>query len=85
MLHFICNHNASFHTQNVKDNVIREFPIANATSNAKAQSLAYLLVQTAEPQLTANAPSTSSAKSSAKSKKKKSPLDDLSKMLFMPS
>ena len=63
------------HTQNIIDNVIQEFPVANVISNAKAQSP----MQTAVPQLTANAPATSSAKSSAKSKKKKSPLDDLSK------
>ena len=62
------------HTQNVIDNVTREFPAANEVSYPKAQSS----VQPAVPQLTANALATSSAKSSTNAKKKKSPLDDLS-------
>ena len=67
------------HTQNVIDNVTQEFPAANEISYAKAQSP----VQTTVPQLTTNAPATTSTtkstKPSAKTKKKKSAFDGLSK------
>ena len=63
------------HTQNVIDNVTREFSTTNEVSYPKAQSP----MQPAVPQITVTAPATSFTKSSAKAKKKKSPLDDLSK------
>ena len=70
------------HTQDVIDNVTREFPAVN-TIHDKAQIPIYPLVQTTVPQPTANTPATTSiaksAKSSAKTKKKKSDFDGLSK------
>ena len=65
------------HTQEVIDNVTRDFPSPNALPIAKDHSL----VRTAE---LANAPvttSTKTVKSSTKSKKKSSPLDDICKDL----
>ena len=70
------------HTQDVIDNVTWEFPAVN-TIHDKAQIPIYPLVQTTVPQPTANTPATTSiaksAKSSAKTKKKKSDFDGLSK------
>ena len=70
------------HTQDVIDNVTREFPAVN-TIHDKAQIPIYPFVQTTVPQPTANTPATTSiaksTKSSTKTKKKKSDFDGLSK------
>ena len=74
------------HTQDVIDNVTREFPAVN-TIHDKAQIPIYPLVQTTVPQPTANTPATTSiaksTKSSTKTKKKKSDFDGLSKMALI--
>ena len=70
------------HTQDVIDNVTQEFSAIN-TIYDKAQVPTYSLVQTTVPQPMANTPTTTStaksAKPSAKTKKKKSAFDGLSK------
>lgn len=70
------------HTQDVINNVTREFLVTNTISLDKAP-LAYPRIQTTtqtvNPQLTAKSPTTFSTKISTKSKKDKSSLDKLSK------
>lgn len=70
------------HTQDVTDNVTREFLVTNTNFLDKAP-LAYpriqTITQTINPQLIAKSPATSSTKISTKSKKDKSPLHNLCK------
>ena len=76
-----------FHTQDVIDNVTREFPAINTITHDKAQAPPYPLVQIAMPQPTTTTPATTSttklAKPSTKTKKKKSAFDGPSKFALI--